>query len=233
MCGLFHSKHCTDIKIANRSHFGVFAIAGRKQYLCTNLHCRIFHNPEITKVVRRLFLFSVLACLLALYSPSATGQAIDKMSVVWAKTKLPKGSTFGVRFDYGHSLFHGFPFEDLCRHDAEFAEGMKEAEERFYEELKDDLWFNYATKKRVLRATKEDNPDYTIIVRPREVDEYGNFLGEVVILDADGRPFANMRNVFGDGGRIGSYTNLIGDGYQSVVKVIISELALAIDEGKA
>lgn len=183
--------------------------------------------------MRRLLLFFTLATFLFLQIQPVSDQSVGKMDVVWAKTKLPKGSTFGVKFDYSRTLFRGLSYDDFCHRDAEFGDGMKEAEDRFYRKLKEKLWDNYAAKKRVLSATEEDTPDYTIFVRPRDIDEHGNFIGDVVILDAHGKPFANMRNVFGAGGHIGSYTNLIGDGYESVVDVIINELALAIDLGKA
>ena len=177
-------------------------------------------------------MFMLVSFLSLLYIP-AYGQYLDDMyrdqaDVLWNGGKLPERSTISVRFEYDSTLFCGLSYKDYCLRDSEFAEGLKKAEGRFFETLKEELWDLKPTRKRFLCVTAVEDPDFVFVVIPRKINDNGDFRGEVLILDAEGRTFGSIGNVFGVGGRHGDYTNLIGDGYKSIAETVAYFLADAI-----
>lgn len=179
--------------------------------------------------MKRIIILSIILPLLSWAFP-VYGQT-GKPKTAWANTKIPKGSTFHIKFDYGHTLFMGFSYDEYFRKDRDFQEGLIEAEGRFVELFKELLWDNSTTKKRVFNVTDKDEADYTLVVRPLEINDHGSVDGDIVILDAAGRPVANLRNFVGSGGKYGSFTNLIGDGYESLAHEIVHEISLTIQAG--
>lgn len=192
-----------------------------------------FSYLKFRGVNKGLLLLIALVLLLPVRSSSAYGQYQIPGDISWVGAKLPESSAFGVRFNYDRALFRGLSYEEYSSRDDSFAEGMKEAEDRFVESLQEILWDFRTTRKRVLCVSKTlENPDFVFVVRPLKINENGNFEGDVIILDSEGKPFGSMRNITGRGGRHGSYTNLIGDGYKSLAEAVAYFLANAINDRK-
>lgn len=58
---------------------------------------------------------------------------------------------------------------------------------------------------------------YIVYICPQELDSKGNNITTYVLTDSNGRELG-WAELYGDGGRWGSFTNLIGDGYEDIGK---------------
>jgi len=180
---------------------------------------------------RILFSFAVLMISL----PCIAQYKIDtpKCTIKWGDVKINDGGKIGVIFDYNNTLFNGLSYEDYCLMDADFAQDKTDAEKRFTIEFNSALHNRSAVKNRGIGfKPRAEEADYLIVVTPFEIDDHGNFQGKVVLINKEGQNLVTFDKIRCIGGRIGSFVNLMGDGYERLSKFIGTELSKRIAQKK-
>lgn len=147
--------------------------------------------------------------------------------------QLEKGSTLAFVFDYTDTKFKMiFTFEEYLAIDPDFAEDLHEAEMRYVKQFSLKAADNKMFRERELRVQIiYKDPDYRIIIHPYAFNEQGSFVGEMKILDREDNVIAVFQNISAEGGAFGSYTNLIGDGYENNAKKMVPRFARAMKKG--
>lgn len=146
----------------------------------------------------------------------------------WGSFKLRGDEKFGVMFDYKGGEYNGYPYKEFIDEFPDFLTEVKEVESRFIAEIND--CFSDSSKERLSRlrfTTKLDNKEYILLVRIGQVDKHGDTGVNAYIVDKNGI-VASLKNVWGDGGRFGSFSNLMGDGMENVARNIYKSFRLAI-----
>ena len=180
--------------------------------------------------MKRSSLITILSLLLVI--PCFAQRSFDSHEIIanWNNEKIPDGSKIGVVFDYSNTLFKGLSYEDYCDLDEDFPKDIKESEARFIMRFSDSL---SKLRKRTYYYSKNlEKADYILKIVPNSLDNNGNYKGEAVIKDKEGNIVASFVKISCIGGRIGSFTNLIGDGYQNLAGLIGETIQSGINKKK-
>jgi len=174
---------------------------------------------------RLLLSFLFLMCLV--YSSWAQGLYDEpkrsKTTESWGDIVVPDKTVFGVRFVLDNARLGGITYEERIEIDPDVKTEFDDmvvrcisAANKFFQES--------ITRAGTFRfSPKYEGKDYTVTYYIKSVSDYGYTIADVVI-SANGK-IATILNLKGKGGKYGSFTNLMGDGFQSLGE----ELADCID----
>ena len=118
----------------------------------------------------------------------------------------------GVRFAWEGATIAGMSDEAYSLTDKGWADGKAEAERRFIVEL------NSSLRRAAIEAAPFTDTKYTLLFSVLEVSKTGDVLGIASILDQKGHEVAVIENIAGRGGKVGSLSNLAGDGFENAAK---------------
>ena len=180
--------------------------------------------------MNRKYLITVLSLLLAI--PCFAQRDFENHRVIpdWKNVKIPDDSKIGVVFDYSNTVFKGLSYEDYCDLDEDFSKDIKESESRFILRFVDLL--TKMRKKSLYYSKSLENASYIMTIIPNSLADNGTFNGEVVIKDKEDNIIASFKVINCYGGKIGSYTNLIGDGYENMAKYLVDAIQSGINRKK-
>lgn len=180
--------------------------------------------------MRRSYIIAILSLLLAI--PCFAQRDFDSHKIIpdWKNVIIPDGSKIGVVFDYSNTIFKGLSYDDYCELDENFPKDIKEAESRFILRFVDLLL--KLRKKSFYYNKSVENASYIMTILPASLADNGTYNGEVVIKDKEGNIIASFRVINCYGGKIGTYTNLIGDGYENLAKYLVESIQSGINRKK-
>lgn len=117
-----------------------------------------------------------------------------------------------VKFAWEGATIAGMSDEAYTLTDKAWEEGKAEAERRFIVEL------NSSLRRAAIEAAPFKDAKYTLLFSVMEVSKTGDVLGIASILDAKGKEVAVIENIIGKGGKVGSLSNLAGDGFENAAR---------------
>lgn len=134
-----------------------------------------------------------------------------------AQTAVLKGSFEPLKdvtlldadIDFDHGVYKFIPEKQFAAEYPDWEQIKKETTERFFRGLNQTLKL---TRKAAVMTNEQD---FTIEVTIVNVDDRGNTISNVEVTDAEGKAVAQISNLYGRGGRFGTFCNLMGDGLQS------------------
>ena len=177
--------------------------------------------------MKRSYLIAIFSLLLTI--PCFAQRDFESHRVIpdWNNVKIPDGSKIGVVFDYSNTIFKGLSYEDYCDLDKDFSKDIKESESRFILRFVDLM--SKLRKKSFYYSKSLENANYIMTVIPNTLADNGTFNGIVVIKDKEEKVIASFKVMNCYGGKIGSYTNLIGDGYENLAKYLVDTIQSGIN----
>lgn len=158
-----------------------------------------------------------IVCIAVLYFCCAFSMtAAPKSKVDWSPAvAILEEKAICVTFDYSEAILDDeMTIEEKAADDEDWEKDSKEAEWRFCRELRS------LVGRRVEFVSPDENA-MTIVIRPGKIDGKGKFRGTVQILDKDGTTLVEDKNIQVKGGAFGSFTNLMGDGYENLASLIM------------
>lgn len=176
--------------------------------------------------MKRISLLSLVFAFLMLSQTVAFGQ-----NKSWDnKAKIFKdGDRVGFCIDYSECSFKGFTEPEI------YDEYGAEQWDKRKAELRNDVLSIIEEKlgRRSLLLFKEtaSNLNYIVKFKVQKIDKNGNLKGVVYIFKKlDDKEPVTAFNVSGDGGRIGSYMNLMKDGHKDAAEKIGKEIRKRIQK---
>jgi len=131
-------------------------------------------------------------------------------------------STINVIVDFSKAEIIGFPYEERQEAIDDWARDRQEIYEDFVENLNDRL----EGRRDRLVAGDYPSAEYTIVVTPKTVTLNGYVTATIQYMKNLGE-FGELFYSYdakGKGGKLGTFTNLVGDGFDSIAKVIAKDL---------
>lgn len=166
----------------------------------------------------------ILACILVFLGLTTHAQK----GVYWSNASILKGETrLNVVFDYSEAVLDGMTIEAMASLDENWEKGSKEAMARFCKEF-----VKHCQVTPALFVGPYPEAKYTLTLKVLKVDDDGECYVDVIISDNDGNIILNAPKMNGDGGRFGSFTNLMGDGYENLSRKLAVKIRNAILIGK-
>ena len=117
-----------------------------------------------------------------------------------------------VKFAWGGATVAGMSEEAYSLTDKAWEDGKAEAERRFIVELNNSL------RRAAIEAAPFENTKYTLLFSVLGVSKNGDVTGLAQVLDASGAEVAVIEGIHGKGGKVGSLSNLAGDGMESAAR---------------
>ena len=148
----------------------------------------------------------------------------------WRGIVVPAKTVFGVRFVLDNARLDGLPYEDRLAVDPEIRnnfDGMilrciNEANRRFPKGLSDARSFHF--------SPIYEGKDYTVTFYVKTVTGAGYTVANVVVFA--GGKIALITDLKGKGGKVGSFANLMGDGFGSLGAELADRIDGAVYHGK-
>lgn len=165
-------------------------------------------------------LLSVLLCC-SIWETYAQPYIYEGGDPQWGEIRMNDGSTLSFAFDYGGTDFDGFSLEEYCSYEEDFVKELKGAEKRFISEFREQ-WINSSRlPERNISIKVGPDADYIIKIHPHAFEKNGDFYGDIIVMRADGAILFTLMQTYVKGGVLGSFSNLIGDGYESLSQIIV------------
>ena len=146
----------------------------------------------------------------------------------WNDISLPDKTVLGIVCILADDVrLGGLSYRDRVGIDPEVETDFKDLVSRFA------TAFNrsFRSGKRTFYVTPAvDDKEYLITMTIKSVTENGNTVADVVITTPDGE--ATISNIKGKGGMIGSFINLMGDGFESLGKELADRIQSAVFKNK-
>ncbi len=117
-----------------------------------------------------------------------------------------------VVVDYTQAIIDNMDYETRCESDIDWAKNEKEVTSRFLTSF-----------SRVLashKLTMSKSSELLFVVKVTKIDEDGECYAFAQFQDKDGIVLGTIENLNGKGGKMGSFTNLAGDGMERLATAI-------------
>ncbi len=166
----------------------------------------------------------LLAAVLITLSAGASSKVLSGTA-----PSLQGVTKINLKFDYSNLLIEKKAIADWLEY-RQATQPNYDAEEELEKQIKPNLQekiidaLNSKLEKQKAFVTTNGSADYTIVVRPLTINKNGTNTNTCCILDKDGNVLVEF-SAMGKGGKWGSLSNLVGDGYKNSGKEIASFVA--------
>jgi len=118
----------------------------------------------------------------------------------------------GLKIDFSEAAINGYTEANIL----DFEEDWEKDQPVLFEKFQMKL--NEYQRDRQFGHFPEAN--YTLIYKPLIINRKGDMKGYFVIEDKDGNEVANIKGISVEGGKFGTFLNLVGDGMKSSGKAV-------------
>lgn len=122
-----------------------------------------------------------------------------------------------INISYSEAIIAGFEEADILSFEQDWEKDQPRLYAKFHE------YFCRAMKDKLIGG-KISKANYTLEVRPLDIKRNGDMKAYFVIIDKQGVEKFRSKSYNAEGGRFGSFLNLVGDGMQSLGKKTASLL---------
>lgn len=172
-------------------------------------------------------LFSLLFALIAV---SMSGQMNFRPEIDWGGIKLEDNIVIGISFEIDSASFGGLSYEDRVDVDPELATDMDDAVERCVNSANSEMKAPFQSYQTIFFSAKTEGRKYHLHFIVKEVSQSGHTVADAILYTPDG--MATFKNLHGKGGVYGSFVNLMGDGFESLGKLVAKEISKAKGRNK-
>ena len=139
-----------------------------------------------------------------------------KVKVDWGGIKIPNNSVFCVQIDIKGARLGGMTYDERIEIDPEIVTDWNDEVQRCVDGANRYFVQWAGSRATTLKFTaREKGAEYMIKFKVRSVTEKGYIVADVTIEAPDGK-IATISNLKAKGGIYGTFTNLMGDGLESL-----------------